>query len=146
MSIKEHLLNDFRDAMRDKDVLKKETLQICRAAILQVEKDKKIELDDAGAIEILSKEYKKRSETLPELGSREDMISKYKAEMVIIEHYLPAQLTESQIIELVKATIAEVGASSARDMGKVMQTITPKVKGMADGKLVNQIVRNQLGA
>ncbi|MHB1453221.1 MAG: GatB/YqeY domain-containing protein [Saccharofermentanales bacterium] len=146
MSIKEQLLNDFREAMRDKDVLKKETLQICRAAILQVEKDRKIELDDAGAIEILSKEHKKRSETLPELGDREDVISKYKAEMAIIEKYLPVQMTEAQILEMVKATIAEVGASSARDMGKVMQAITPKVKGLADGKLVNQIVRNQLGA
>ena len=146
MSIKEQLLNDFRDAMRDKDVLKKETLQICRAAILQVEKDKKIELDDAGAIEILSKEYKKRAETLPELGTREDMISKYQAEMAIIDHYLPVQMTEAQIAELVRTTIAEVGAASARDMGKVMQAITPKVKGLADGKLVNQIVRSQLGA
>ncbi|MHB8963010.1 MAG: GatB/YqeY domain-containing protein [Saccharofermentanales bacterium] len=132
--------------MRDKDVLKKETLQICRAAILQVEKDRKIELDDAGAIEILSKEYKKRSETLPELGNREDMISKYKAEMAIIDHYLPVQMTEAQIAELVRSTIAEVGAASARDMGKVMQAISPKVKGLADGKLVNQIVRSQLGA
>lgn len=146
MSIKEQLMDDFKAAMRDKDVLKKDTLQICRAAILQVEKDQKIVLDDAGVIEILAREYKKRVETIGDLGDREDIITKYKAEMVIIEKYLPKQLSESEILEIVKATIAEVGAVSARDLGKVMQVLQPKVKGKADGKLVNQLVRQQLGA
>ncbi len=144
MNLKEQLLEDMKTAMREKDVLRKETLQICRAAILQVEKDQRIELDDAGICEILSKEYKKRAETLPDLGDREDIIAKYKAEMTIIEKYLPKQLTESEIIEIVNETIAEVDATSARDMGKLMQALQPKTKGRADGKLVNQIVRKQL--
>ncbi len=146
MSIKEQLLQDFKDAMRDKDVLKKETLQICRAAVLQVEKDRQAELDDEGVTEVLAKEYRKRAETLPELGSREDMVARYKAEMELIGRYLPERLSEEQIADLVRETIAEVGALSARDMGKVMQAIHPKIKGRADGKLVNQIVRSQLGA
>lgn len=146
MNMKERLLEDLKTAMRDKESLKKELLQICRAAILQVEVDKRIELDDTGVLEILSKEYKKRQETLNELGDREDIIAKYKAEMAIIEQYLPKQLTESEILEIVNETIAEVGAVSIRDMGKLMQALQPKIKGRADGKLVNVLVRQQLGA
>ena len=146
MNMKEQLLDDLKAAMRDKDTLRKEILQICRAAVLQVEVDQRIVLDDAGVSDIMSKEYKKRQETLKDLGDREDIITKYKAEMAIIEEYLPKQLTESEILEIVNDTIAEVGAVSARDMGKLMQALQPKVKGRADGKLVNQLVRQQLGA
>ncbi len=146
MSMKERLLDDLKTAMREKDTRKKEVLQICRAAVLQIEVDQRIELDDAGVVDILSKEYKKRQETLRELGDRSDIIEKYEAEMAIIEQYLPKQLSEAETLEIVKATIAEVGALSARDMGKVMQAIQPKVKGRADGKLVNMLVRQQLGA
>ena len=146
MNMKERLLDDLKTAMRDKDTLKKELLQICRAAILQVEVDQRIEMDDAGVLDILSKEYKKRQETLADLGDREDIITKYKAEMAIIEQYLPEQLTESEILEIVDETIAEVGAVSIRDMGKLMQALQPKIKGRADGKLVNQLVKKQLGA
>lgn len=146
MSMKEQLMDDLKTAMREKDTLRKETLQICRAAVLQIEVDQRIELDDAGILEVLSKEYKKRQETLKDLGDREDIISKYKSEMAVIEHYLPKQLTETEILALVNETIAEVGATSARDMGKLMQALQPKTKGRADGKLVNQIVKQQLGA
>lgn len=145
MNMKERLLDDLKAAMRDKDTLRKEVLQICRAAVLQVEVDQRIVLDDAGIVDILSKEYKKRQETLKDLGDREDIITKYKAEMAIIEEYLPKQLTESEILVIVNETIAEVGASSSRDMGKLMQALQPKVKGRADGKLVNQLIKQQLG-
>ena len=144
MTIKEQLIDDFKTAMRDKDTLKKDTIQICRAAILQVEKDTKSELDDAGVVDILSKEYKKKSETLKDLGDREDIITKYKAEMAIIEKYLPAQLSEAEVLEIVKQTIVETGALSMKDLGNVMKVITPKLKGKADGKLINTLVRNQL--
>lgn len=144
MTIKEQLIEDFKTAMRDKDTLKKDTIQICRAAILQVEKDTKSELDDAGVLDILSKEYKKKSETLKDLGDREDIISKYKAEMTIIEKYLPAQLSEAEVLEIVKQTIIETGALSIKDLGNVMKVITPKLKGKADGKLINTLVRSQL--
>jgi len=146
MNMKERLLDDMKAAMRDKDTLKKELLQICRAAILQIEVDQRIEMDDAGVLDVLSKEYKKRQETLKDLGDREDIITKYKAEMAIIEQYLPKQLTESEILEIVNETIAEVGAVSIRDMGKLMQALQPKIKGRADGKLVNQFVKKQLEA
>ena len=149
MNVKETLFEDMKKAMRDKDLLRKEMLQIVRAAILQVEKDQKIELDDAGAAEIIAKEHKKRVENLNDLkdSGREDILEKNRAEILILEEYLPKQLSEQEITDIVDAAIRQSGASSARDMGmgKVMQVIMPQVKGKADGKLVNQIVKKQLG-
>lgn len=147
MNVKETLFEDMKKAMRDKDLLRKEMLQIVRAAILQVEKDQKIELDDAGAAEIIAKEHKKRVENLNDLkdSGREDILEKNRAEILILEEYLPKQLSEQEITDIVDTAIRQSGASSARDMGKVMQVIMPQVKGKADGKLVNQIVKKQLG-
>ncbi len=147
MNVKETLFEDMKKAMRDKDLMRKELLQIVRAAILQVEKDQKIEVDDAGAAEIIAKEHKKRVENLNDLkdSGREDILEKNRAEILILEEYLPKQLSEQEITDIVNAAIKQTGASSARDMGKVMQVIMPQVKGKADGKLVNQIVKKQLG-
>lgn len=147
MNMKETLFEDMKKAMRDKDLMRKELLQIVRAAILQVEKDQKIEVDDAGAAEIITKEHKKRVENLNDLkdSGREDILEKNRAEILILEEYLPKQLSEQEITDIVNAAIKQTGASSARDMGKVMQVIMPQVKGKADGKLVNQIVKKQLG-
>jgi uncharacterized protein len=146
MSIKERLLDDLKTAMREKDVLRKDMLQIMRAAVLQVEKDTLQTLDDAGVAEILAREYKKRTETIQELegSSRTDIIDKNRQEMVIIAAYLPSQLTEAEIEVLVRAAIGKSGAQSARDMGQVMKVLMPEVKGRADGKLVNQVVRRLL--
>lgn len=147
MNVKEALFESMKKAMRDKDIVRKEMLQIVRAAILQVEKDQKIELDDAGAAEIIAREHKKRVENLNDLkdSGREDILEKNRAEILILEEYLPKQLSEQEITDIVDAAIMQTGASSARDMGKVMQVIMPQVKGKADGKLVNQIVKKQLG-
>jgi uncharacterized protein YqeY len=146
MSMKERLLDDLKTAMREKDVLRKDMLQIMRAAILQIEKDSRILLDDAGIAEVMAKEHKKRVETIQELASsnRPDIIEKNRAEMAIIEMYLPSQLTESQIEDLVRQAISCSGAQSARDMGQVMKILIPEIKGRADGKLVNQIVKRLL--
>lgn len=147
MKVKDALFEDMKKAMREKDILRKEILQIVRAAILQVEKDQKIELDDAGVAEIINKEYKKRVENLNDLkdSGREDILEKNKSEILILEKYLPKQLSEQEITEIVSSAIKQTEAKSVRDMGKVMQVIMPKVKGKADGKLVNQIVKQQLG-
>jgi uncharacterized protein len=146
MTIKERLLEDLKTAMREKNILRKDLLQIIRAGILQVEKDTQQTLDDTGVCDVLSREYKKRSETVEELAgsSRTDMISKYRAEMAIIEEYLPRQLSEADIEDLVRQAISQTGAHSARDMGLVMKVLMPEVKGRADGKLVNQIVKRLL--
>lgn len=147
MSLKDQLLEDLKNAMKDKDVLKKNTVQMVRAAILQVEKDSKITLDDDGILEIIAKELKKRRDVLPEYekSGRQDLIESLNAEAEILLQYLPAQLTEAELEVLIKQVIEETGASSARDMGKVMQAIMPKVKGKADGKMINMIAKKLLG-
>ncbi|NCA98366.1 MAG: GatB/YqeY domain-containing protein [Clostridia bacterium] len=147
MNIKEKLLEDLKEAMKAKDTLRKDLLQIVRAAVLQIEKDQQVTLEESGVFEILAKEYKKRSETVQELAGsdRTDIIEKNQAEMALIEAYLPAQLSEAQIEELVRAAIAKANAHSARDMGAVMKVLMPDVKGKADGKLVNTIVKRLLG-
>ena len=147
MGIKERLLEDMKTAMREKDVIRKEVLQICRAGVLQVEKDSLKTLDEDGVMEVLSKEYRKRTETLSELaqGGREDVLSRIRAEMVVLEGYLPKPLTEAEIELIVREAVAASGASSARDIGKVMPLIMPRVKGKADGKLVNTVVKRVLG-
>lgn len=146
MNMKTRLLDDLKAAMRDKDTLRKDLLQIIRAGVLQVEKDSRIELDDAGIAEVLSREYKKRTETIQELAgsNRQDVIDKNRAEMAIIEEYLPRQLSEAEIEDLVRQAISRSGAQSARDMGQVMKILMPDVKGRADGKLVNQVVKRLL--
>ena len=146
MDLKTRLFDDMKLAMREKDVLRKELLQILRGGILQVEKDKQITLDEAGVIEVIQREHKKRVETLNDLaGKGGDFVEKTKAEMEILETYLPQQLSESEVTALVKAKIAETGAVGPRDMGKLMQALMPEVKGKADGKLVNRIVKQLLG-
>lgn len=146
MSIKERLMNDLKEAMRDKDELRKDTIQICRAAVLQAEKDSRMVLDESSVAEILSKEFKKRSETLQEFGDRQDMIDKYKAEMEIIASYLPQQLTDEQTESLVIRAIKETNSSSPRDMGAVMKFLQPEIKGRADTRLVSTLVRKHLGS
>ncbi len=147
MSLKDQLLEDLKNAMKDKEVLKKNTVQMVRAAILQVEKDSKITLDDDGILEIIAKELKKRRDVLPEYekSGRQDLIESLNAEAEILLQYLPRQLTEAELEVVIKQAIEETGASSARDMGKVMQAVMPKVKGKADGKMINVIAKKLLG-
>jgi uncharacterized protein len=147
MSLKERLLEDLKVAMRDKDVIKKNTVQMARAAVLQVEKDGKITLDDDGVIDIIAKELKKRRDSLPEYekSGRVDLIDNLKKEIDVLLQYLPQQLTEEELELIVKQAIQETGASTAKDTGKIMQAVMPKVKGRADGKMINQIVKKILG-
>ena len=144
--LKEQLLQDFKDAMRDKDTLKKDTITMIRAAILQIEKDTQKELSENEIIEIISKELKKRKETLTDLekSGRKDLISKVNEEIAIIKAYLPAELTREEIEQIVSETISETGATTMKDMGKVMQALKEKTAGRADNKVVNEIVRAKL--
>lgn len=147
MSLKERLLEDMKTAMRDKDSVRKNAIQMTRSAVLQVEKDNKITLDDDGVIEVVAKEVKKRKDSLPdyEKSGRQDLIDSLKIEIDTLMSYLPEQLTEAELEVFVKEAIQETGANSARDMGKVMQAVKPKVKGRADGRMINQIVKRLLG-
>lgn len=146
MGIKERLLEDMKTAMREKDAVRKDVLQICRAGVLQVEKDTLKTLDEGGVFEVLAKEQKKRSETLAELAGsdREDVKSRIRAEMAILEEYLPKALTEAEIETIVREAVAASGATSIREIGKVMPLVMPRTKGKADGKLVNAVVKRVL--
>jgi len=147
MSLKERLLEDMKAAMRDKDIIRKNTIQMARSAVLQVEKDNKVTLDDDGIIEVLAKEVKKRRDSLPEYekSGRQDLIDNLKVEIDVLLQYLPQQLTEEELEVIVKDVIQETGATSPKDIGKVMQSVLPTVKGRADGKMINQIVKKYLG-
>jgi uncharacterized protein YqeY len=147
MSLKERLLEDMKNAMKQKDVISKNAIQMVRAAVLQVEKDNRITLDDDGVIDVIAKEVKKRRDVLPEYerSGRQDLIDNLKAEIELLMKYLPQQFTEEELEAIVRQAVEETGASSPRDMGKVMQAVMPKVKGRADGKVVNAIVKKILG-
>lgn len=148
MTLKEQLQADLKTAMKEKDKVRKATITMIRAAILQVEKDQKVVLDDSAVLDIISKQRKQRRDALEdfEKAERDDLIEQTKAEMAVIDAYLPKQLSREEIEAIVDETITETGVQSAKDMGKIMGALMPKVKGLADGKLVNQIVREKLQA
>jgi len=147
MSLKEQLLEDMKEAMKQKDTVRKNAIQMARAAILQTEKDNQITLDDDGVTDVIAKEVKKRKDVLPEYekSGRDDLVRDLKTEIETLMKYLPQQLTEEELETIVRQTVEETGASSPRDMGRVMQAVMPKVKGRADGKMVNAIVKKILG-
>lgn len=146
MSLKEVLQQDLKTAMKEKDSLRKNVIIMTRAGILQIEKDKKIDMDDEGVIEVIAKGAKQRKDAIPEYekGNRPDIVESLQKEIDILMSYLPQQLSEDEVSRIVSDTIIEIGAQSAKDMGKVMSALMPKVKGRADGKLVNIIVKQQL--
>ncbi|MBI4858268.1 MAG: GatB/YqeY domain-containing protein [Acetobacterium woodii] len=146
MVLKDQLQADLKTAMKEKDKVKKSTVTMIRAAILQVEKDQKVELGDDQILEIIAKQLKQRRDGLAEFekAQRDDLIQQAREEIEIIESYLPTQLTVDEIKVIVTETIQETGAVDAKDMGKIMSALMPKVKGRADGKLVNQVVRESL--
>lgn len=146
MSLKETLLQDLKEAMKDKDTIRKNTIQLVRSGVLQIEKDKHIELDDDGVIDVIAKELKKRRDSLPEFekSGRTDLIENLNKEIKVLLGYLPEQLTEDEIKRIVEKTISEIGASSIKEMGKVMGAVSSKVKGRADNKVVSGYVKQIL--
>ena len=144
--LKEQLLNDLKAAMREKDEVKKNTVQMIRAAILQVEKDKGIELDDAQIIDIIAKEAKKRKDASVEFekSGREDLIAQNNKELEVISIYLPKPLTKDEIANVVKNVISKVGATSIKEMGAVMKGAKEEIGAAADGKTINEIVKELL--
>lgn len=146
MSLKEKLMEDLKAAMKDKDIIRKNTVQMVRSSVLQFEKDNLTELDDEGVLDVIARELKKRRDVLPEYekSGRDDLIADIKKEIETLLAYLPKQLTLEELEEIVTAAIAEVGATSMKDMGKIMAAVMPKTKGRADGKMINAIVKEKL--
>jgi uncharacterized protein YqeY len=149
MSLKEQLRVDTADAMRSGDKEKRDTLRLLLAAIKQVEIDQqKDDLTDEEVLAVLDKQAKQRRESIAdyEAAGREDLVHEEKAQLDLIETYLPAQMSREEIAALAENVIAEVGAEGPQDTGKVMGRLMPQVKGKADGRLVNEIVRDLLQA
>lgn len=146
MTLKEQLRLDTADAMREGDNEKRDTLRLLLAAIKQTEVDSQQELDDAGVQLVLTKQAKQRRESIAdyEKAGRDDIADLEKAELVIIESYLPQLMTREEITEIAAQTIADLGADGPKDTGRVMGSMMPKVKGKADGRLVNEVVRDLL--
>ena len=136
----------YKNAMKEKNIIRKNVVQMVRAAVLQVEKDKQIEADDNKIVEIIAKEAKKRRDSIPdyEKSGREDLISQIKEEIAILEEYLPAQLSEEELTAKLQEIIKTVGATSMKDMGMVMKTAKEQLGASADGKTINEIVKKLL--
>ena len=146
MSLKEQLFADLKEAMKQKDNILKDTIQMVRAGVLQIEKDKKIELEDDGVIDVIIKEIKKCNDVLPdfEKSGRQDLIDELNKKLTILKSYLPEQLSVDEINQIVLCAIEEAGASSMKDMGKVMSLVSDKIKGRADSKTTSEIVKKLL--
>ena len=144
--LKEQLLQDFKEAMKAKEELKKNTVMMVRAAILQIEKDTQKEVDDNQIIEIIAKEVKKRKESLEdyEKSGREDLIAQINGEIAILKSYLPEELSMEELKKIIEECIQESGATSMKDMGTVMKLAKEKTAGRADNKTINEIVKSML--
>ncbi len=141
-----HMQEALKKAMIEKDTLRRDVLRTVLSEFKQAEIDGKKTLTAEESIAILQREIKKRRESIDEArkAGRDDIADAAQAEIGVIEVFLPAQLTRDQIEALVRDAIAQTGASDPKEMGKVMGVLMPKVKGVADGKLVNDIVREML--
>ncbi len=136
----------LKEAMKNKDSDRRNVIRLIQSEIKQVEIDTQKELDTTGVIEILQKEAKKRRETIQEASDsgRNELAENEKMELTVLEEFLPQQMGADEITVIVDQVIAQVGAEGPKDIGKVMGPVMAQVKGLADGKLVNQIVRDKL--
>ena len=146
MDIKTQLSNSMKDAMKSGDEVRKRTTRMALANIKQVEIDKRTALDDSAVISLLQKEIKNRREAVEEAkkANRADLVADNEAEIKVIESFLPKAMAAEELSALAQAAIAEVGAASPADMGKVMKALLPKVAGRAAGDQVSAVVKELL--
>ena len=146
MTIKTQLNESMKDAMKSGDEVRKRTVRMALAAVKQAEVDKRIELDDTAVMSLLQKELKNRREALEEAkkANRADLIEANEAEINVLQNFLPKAMPAEELRALVQAAIAETGAASPADMGKVMKVVMPKVAGRAPNDMVSATVRELL--
>ena len=144
--LKEKLMEDLKNSMKEKNVIRKNVIQMVRAAILQIEKDKGIEVDDNKILEIIAKEVKTRNDSLEDFrkGGREDLVEQAKQEIAILSEYLPKQLSREELKEKIQNIINELGANSIKEMWAVMKEAKAQIGIAADGKSINEVVRELL--
>ena len=146
MMLKDRLEDDIRNAMRSKNRDRLEALRFLKSQIQLTEKDQMKELDEAGVVEVVAKQAKDRRESIQmfQQGNRPDLVDKESLVLSVFEEYLPPQMPEEEIIQVIKDAIEEVGAGSPQDRGKVMGRIMPQLRGKADGSVVNALVSDIL--
>ena len=142
MTMRDKLEDDIRQSMRDRDQARLDALRFLKAAVQAAEKTAGKGLDDAGMLEVTSKQVNDRRESIRmfKQGNRTDLVNKESAELAVLEEYLPPQLTHDELTELIQGIVAQVGATSIEDKGQVMGRLMPQVRGKADGAQVNEIV------
>ena len=146
MSLKQKLQEDLKSSMKNKYTIKKSVITLIRSSIKQYEVDNRVELGDDEIVDLIAKQLKQTRDSREEFvkAGRDDLVSKAEAEIEVLKEYLPQQLSEEELNGIVISTISEVGATSMKDMKKIMTSIMPKVKGRADGKLINELVKKNL--
>ena len=144
--LKEKLMDDLKNSMREKNEIRKNTIQMVRAAILQIEKDKGITVEDDKIIEIIAKEVKGKKDALVdfEKAERADLIDQTNQEIAILQEYLPKQLTKEEIKVELEKVISDLGATSMKDMGVVMKEAKARIGAGADGRTINEVVKELL--
>jgi uncharacterized protein len=142
VTLRERLHDDTTAAMRSGDALRRDTLRMVQNAIYNIEKSKKVTLSEDEILAVVTRETKTRRESVEAFrkGGREDLAAKEEAEIAILADYLPTALTPDELRALVEQGVAETGAASARDLGKVMGWLSPRIRGRADGKLASGLV------
>lgn len=147
MPLQERLFEDLKDAMRQRDDLRRSTLRLIRAAIQNEEIAQRKPLDDGGVTDVLSRLARQHQESIAEFqrGNRPDLVEREQAELGILRQYLPQQLTRQEIVGLARRAIDEAGATGPTDLGKVMGRLMPQVRGRAEGAQVRQVVAELLG-
>ncbi len=147
MALKEQITNDMKESMKSGAKERLAVIRLILAALKQKEVDERIVLDDAQVLAILEKMLKQRRESVAQFtqGNRKDLADKEEAEIKIIQAYMPAQLSDAELEQLVAAAVAESGAASVKDMGKVMGILKPKVAGKADMSAVSAKIKAKLG-
>ncbi|MBP2026326.1 uncharacterized protein YqeY [Acetoanaerobium pronyense] len=146
MTLKDTLMNDLKESMKNKDQVRKSVVTLVRSAIKQKEVDERVELSDDDILDVISKQLKQRKDALEEFKKlqRDDLVDETEKEISILMGYLPEQLTDEELHAIVSETINQVGATTMKDMGKIMGVVMPKVKGKADGKRINEIAKQIL--
>lgn len=146
MTLREKLADDLKSAMKNKDTVAKDTIQIVRAGVLQIEKDQRVEITDAHVIDVVQKEIKKRREVMPdfERAQRQDLVDLTNKQLEILANYLPPQMSDEDLKAAIAAIIAKTGASTKKDMGKVMQEAKTELSGKADNTKISTTIKDML--
>jgi len=145
--LEEKLLNDYKEAMKNKDALKSSVLSFLRAQMLNVAiAKKKDKLDDNDILAVIRRQVKERQDSIEQFqkGNRQDLADKESKELEILKSYLPPQLPEDQIKKIIEESIVATGAQGIKDMGRVMKEVNEKIAGSADGKVISDMVRERL--